>query len=64
MEIVLTPCGICQERLLYWGDDLKAGITSETGNLQFKTLKEIQPYSWTAAYKDEELEHFLDRVKL
>lgn len=57
--IVLTPCGICQERLLYWGEGVKAGITSETGKLEFKALKEIQPYSWTKAYGDE-LEHFVD----
>ena len=57
---VLTPCGICQERLLYWGNTVKAGISTETGVLKFITLKEIQPYSWTIAYQDSELEHFID----
>jgi len=52
---VLTPCGVCQERLYYWGSDVKAAITSEDENLTFKTLEEIQPYHWTNAYDEEEL---------
>lgn len=52
---VLTPCGVCQERLYYWGSDVKAAITSKDGKLIFKTLEEIQPYHWTKAYDVEEL---------
>lgn len=52
---VLTPCGVCQERLYYWGADVKAAITSEDENLTFKTLKEIQPFHWTKAYDEAEL---------
>ncbi|SEA91937.1 cytidine deaminase [Thalassobacillus cyri] len=53
---VLTPCGVCQERLMYWGRDVKVAVTSngETA-LLFKTLEEVQPYHWSKAYKDEEL---------
>lgn len=50
---ILTPCGICQERLLYWGDDVKAAVANSTGELEFKTLKEIQPYHWYNAYKNK-----------
>lgn len=50
---VLTPCGVCQERLFYWGSDVKAGIYSAENSLIFKTLKEIQPYHWYQAYQDE-----------
>ncbi len=25
---ILTPCGICQERLYYWGSDVKCAITN------------------------------------
>ena len=50
---VLTPCGVCQERLFYWGSDVKAGISSAENNLLFKTLKEIQPYHWYEAYQEE-----------
>jgi len=55
---VLTPCGICQERLLYWGGDVKVGITAGGDRLEFKTLREVQPYSWTKAYSPAELEHW------
>lgn len=50
---ILTPCGICQERLFYWGEDVKAAVSSENGKLEYKTLKEIQPYHWTKAYADK-----------
>jgi cytidine deaminase len=49
---VLTPCGVCQERLFYWGSELRAAITSHDGGLVYKTLKEIQPFHWSEAYKD------------
>jgi cytidine deaminase len=49
---ILTPCGICQERLFYWGENVKAAITNPNGKLEYKMLKEIQPYHWYKAYKD------------
>lgn len=48
---VLTPCGVCQERLFYWGENVKAAITNTSGDLEYKTLKEIQPFHWYQAYK-------------
>ena len=47
---VLTPCGVCQERLFYWGPDLKAAITTLDGKIAYKTLEEIQPFHWSKAY--------------
>ena len=58
---VLTPCGICQERLRYWGEDVLVGITATDDNLRFVKLKELQPYHWTTAYDKEELEHFVEK---
>ncbi|GAA0459633.1 cytidine deaminase [Alkalibacillus silvisoli] len=49
---VLTPCGVCQERLFYWGENVKAAVTNPDGKLDYKTLKEIQPYHWYKAYKE------------
>ncbi|MDV2582391.1 cytidine deaminase [Alkalibacillus haloalkaliphilus] len=49
---VLTPCGVCQERLFYWGENVKAAVTNDDGKLVYKTLKEIQPYHWYEAYKE------------
>lgn len=48
---ILSPCGICQERLFYWGGDVKAAITNSDKKLEFKTLNEIQPYHWYKAYE-------------
>lgn len=46
---VLTPCGVCQERLFYWGKDVKVAVTrmNDDESLTFKTLEEVQPYHWT-----------------
>ncbi|WP_010275893.1 cytidine deaminase [Paenibacillus senegalensis] len=49
---VLTPCGICQERLFYWGSKVKAGITNSEEKIIFKTLEELQPYHWYKAYRN------------
>ena len=55
---VLSPCGLCQERLRYWGEDVQVGVTTSENSLLFVTLKELQPYHWTGAYPAEELEHY------
>lgn len=49
---ILTPCGTCQERLVYWGSGVKAAITTKDNDLLFKTLKELQPHHWLEAYSD------------
>ena len=43
---ILSPCGICQERLFYWGEDVKCAISTKDNSIMFKSLKEIQPYYW------------------
>lgn len=55
---ILSPCGICQERLRYWGRDVMVGVTNKNNTLQFVRLEELQPYHWTCAYPDGELEHY------
>ncbi|MFD1851526.1 cytidine deaminase [Oceanobacillus bengalensis] len=50
---VLTPCGVCQERFFYWGNDVRVAVTNEEKQLLFKTLEEVQPYHWYQAYKDK-----------
>jgi len=55
---ILSPCGVCQERLRFWGEDVKVGVTTLENNLKFVTLDELQPYHWTNAYPAEELEHY------
>ena len=55
---VLSPCGICQERLRFWGEDVQVAVTAKDNSLLFVTLGELQPYHWTKAYPAHELEHF------
>lgn len=43
---ILSPCGICQERLFYFGSGVKCAITNDKNEIIFKTLKELQPYYW------------------
>ena len=47
---VLSPCGICQERLRYWGEKVKVGVTTNDNTLLFVELKDLQPYHWSNAY--------------
>lgn len=51
---VLTPCGVCQERLWYWGPHVKAAITNPDQRLVYKTLEEIQPFHWSKAYDNQD----------
>lgn len=44
---VLSPCGICQERLVQWGGDVKAAITTDDNQLIFKTVRELMPHHWS-----------------
>ena len=57
---VLSPCGICQERLRYWGEDVQVGVTTDDGSLRFVPLRTLQPYHWTRAYPPAEQEHYVD----
>lgn len=50
---VLSPCGVCQERLFYWGPEVLCAITNSKQDIIFKPLKELQPYHWSEAYHDE-----------
>ena len=46
--IILTPCGVCQERLSLWGADVQVAIPhpDNASKWQSKTLNEVQPYYW------------------
>ncbi|MDN3650835.1 cytidine deaminase [Reinekea marina] len=47
--IILSPCGICQERLVFWGGDVKAAISTKDNKLIFKTIRELMPHHWSVA---------------
>ncbi len=44
---ILSPCGICQERLLKWGRDVQVAISNEGNNLIFRPLRELTPHHWS-----------------
>tara|TARA_B100000925_G_scaffold261217_1_gene217777 strand:- start:1856 stop:2266 length:411 start_codon:yes stop_codon:yes gene_type:complete len=50
--VILTPCGICQERLYFWGGDVEVGVPSENdlSKWESKKLKEVQPYYWAKPF--------------
>lgn len=45
--LILTPCGICQERLRNWGKDVRVAISNSENNLIFKRLDELMPHHWS-----------------
>ena len=49
--VILTACGICQERLRYWGDKVKVAVSNCENVIQFKMLKELTPFYWRNAFK-------------
>lgn len=55
---ILSPCGICQERLRYWGGEVQVGVTAPGGERLFVELEQLQPYHWSRAYPRAELEHY------
>ncbi|WP_339326252.1 cytidine deaminase [Vibrio vulnificus] len=45
--LILSPCGVCQERLVHWGGDVKTAITTPENALVFKTIRELMPHHWS-----------------
>ena len=45
-DYLTSPCGVCQERLFFFGENVKCAITNKENKIIFKTLKELQPYYW------------------
>lgn len=55
---ILSPCGVCQERLRFWGDKVMVGVTTPDNSLKFVPLSELQPYHWTTSEPIENLENY------
>lgn len=45
---ILTPCGVCQERLYVWGGEVEVAVPAidDSTQYQMKLLKEVQPHYW------------------
>jgi len=53
--VILSPCGICQERLFHWGGSVEVAIPDPNDPTKWvsKTLAEVQPYYWANVYKQD-----------
>lgn len=51
--LVLTPCGICQERLFHWGGSVEVAVPApdDPTAWESRTLDEVQPYYWVNAFE-------------
>ena len=52
--LILTRCGICQERLFHWGPEVEVAVPHPDDPTRWmtKTLKEVQPYYWVNAFDE------------
>jgi cytidine deaminase len=51
--VILTPCGICQERLIHFGTDVQVAVPHPEDPTRWlsKPLAEVMPYYWVNAYR-------------
>ena len=51
--VILTPCGICQERLFHWGAEVEVAVPAPADPTRWmaRTLSEVQPYYWVDVFK-------------
>lgn len=49
--VVLSPCGVCQERLVHWGYDVEVAVPDPADPTKWvaKRLQEVQPFHWRKA---------------
>ena len=54
-DVVLAPCGVCQERLALWGPDVEVGVAdpaSPTG-WSSRRLEDLMPTYWASALTED-----------
>src|SRR5262245_48100754 len=46
--LIIGPCGVCQERLWYWGGDIEVAVPLDHDNTKWRAvpLREMDPYYW------------------
>ena len=51
--VILTPCGICQERLRYFGPAVQVAVPHPEDPTRWvsRTLAELQPFYWVDGYR-------------
>jgi cytidine deaminase len=51
--LILSPCGVCQERLVHWGGNVLVAVTNPENSLILKPIRKLQPYHWSAVNGEE-----------
>jgi len=53
--LVLSPCGVCRERLAVHGPDVLVAVADETDTtvVRWVTLGEVLPHYWMTAFPEE-----------
>lgn len=53
--LVLSPCGVCRERLAGYGPDVLVAVADETESTRIRwlSLKEVLPHYWMTVFPDE-----------
>lgn len=53
--VILTPCGICQERLFHLGGGVAVGVPAadDPTRWESRTLDEVQPFHWVKAFRSD-----------
>jgi cytidine deaminase len=51
-DLVLAPCGLCQERLALWGPDVEVGVEDRgtVAGWSSRRLVELMPYYWASSF--------------
>ncbi|WP_299346770.1 cytidine deaminase [uncultured Maritalea sp.] len=50
---ILSPCGVCQERLRFWGVNVLVAVTNSSNELLFRPLSDLQHHHWSAAFNKD-----------
>jgi len=53
-DLILAPCGVCQERLALWGPEVEVGVAdrgSATG-WSSRRLAELNPFYWASTFAE------------
>jgi cytidine deaminase len=52
--VILSPCGVCQERLWYWGGSVQVAIPEQSNAQKWRSipLHEITPHYWRKPFME------------
>ncbi|HEY8317220.1 MAG TPA: cytidine deaminase [Amnibacterium sp.] len=54
-DLVLAPCGLCQERLALWGPAVEVGVSDpqDPRGWSGRRLADLNPYYWATAFSED-----------